>query len=135
MHRAAAEFLVEFGGLNLEIDGRGVSCAREPFELDPGLCVGEEDRFAGWGADLGCALFPIGELDRGRFFLGISEIGEVFLVATWVASFGIGDAALESLILGVMPQKRLRSVPRWRLIRSVATRSVIDRWSHVRPSK
>jgi hypothetical protein len=107
MHRAAADFLVEFGGLNVEIDGPGISRAREPFELDPELCVGEEDRFAGWGADLGCSLFPIGELDRGRFFLGISESGEVFLVEAWVASFGIGDAALESLILGVMPNERL----------------------------
>ena len=107
MHRAAAEFLAEFGGLNVEIGGPGISSAREPFELDPELCVGEEDRFAAWGAHLGCSLFPIGELDRGRFFLGISEVGEVFLVETWVASFGIGDAALESLVLGVMPQRRL----------------------------
>ncbi|SDL27049.1 SUKH-3 immunity protein [Lentzea albidocapillata subsp. violacea] len=112
MHRAAAEFLVEFGGPNVEIDGPGSSSAREPFELDPGLCVGEEDRFAGWGADVGCSLFPIRELDQGRFFLGISEVGEVFLVETWVATFGVGDAALESLILGVVPQKRLRGVRR-----------------------
>ena len=107
MHRAAAEFLAEFGRLNLEIDGPGISSAREPFELDPELCVGEEGRFAEWSADLGCSLFPIGELDRGRFFLGISEVGEVYLVETWVASFGVGDAALEGLILGVMPQNRL----------------------------
>ena len=106
MHRAAAEFLTEFGGLNVEISGPGLTSAREPFELDPELCVGEEDRFSEWGADLGCSLFPLGELDRGRFFLGISEVGEIFLVETWVASFGIGDAALENLVLGVMPSER-----------------------------
>ncbi|MBW4721561.1 SUKH-3 domain-containing protein [Saccharothrix obliqua] len=106
MHPAAEAFLAEFGGLDVRISGPGISCAREPFELDPGLCVGEEDRFAEWGAALGCALFPLGELDLGRFFLGISEIGEVFLVETWVASFGVGDAALESLVLGVAPRER-----------------------------
>lgn len=41
----------------------------------------------------------------GRFFLGISEAGEILLVETWVASFGFGDAALENLILGVKPEK------------------------------
>ena len=34
IHRAAAEFLVELGGLNVEIGGPGISSAREPFELD-----------------------------------------------------------------------------------------------------
>lgn len=106
MHKAAEGFLAEFGGLNVEISGRGVSAAREPFELDPGLAVSEEGRLAEWGAALGCSLFPLGELDRGRFLLGISEIGEVFLVETWVASFGIGDTALENLVLGVKPQER-----------------------------
>jgi len=107
MHQAAADFLAEFGGLNVVIGGPGISVARTPFELDPELCVGEEDHFAAWGADLGCSLFPIGELDRGRFLLGVSEVGEIFLVEAWAASFGIGDAALEKLILGVKPRDRL----------------------------
>lgn len=106
MHPAAAGFLAEFGGLTVDIAGSGVSMARQPFELDPDLADGEEDRFVEWGAELGCSLFPIGVLDLGRFFLGISEIGEIFLVETWVASFGIGDTALEHLILGVAPQER-----------------------------
>lgn len=106
MHPAAARFLAEFGGLKVEIVGPGVSVARQPFELDPDLADGEEDRFAEWGADIGCSLFPIGILDRGRFFLGISEVGEIFLVETWVASYGIGDTALENLILGVAPRER-----------------------------
>jgi hypothetical protein len=29
-------------------------------------------------------------------FLGISEVGEILLVQTWVASFGFGDEALEN---------------------------------------
>lgn len=105
MHDAADRFLTEFGGLDVRIDGPGVSSAREPFELDPWHLDGEEGRFAGWGEQLGKSLFPIGELDRGRFFLGISEVGEILLVETWVASFGIGDQALESLVLGVRPEQ------------------------------
>ncbi len=105
MHAAAEEFLGEFGGLKVEISGRGISSAREPFEFNPWDLYGEQGRFAGWGARLGKSLFPIGELDRGRFFLGISEVGEILLVETWVASFGFGDAALENLILGVKPEE------------------------------
>ncbi|MEV5721112.1 SUKH-3 domain-containing protein [Amycolatopsis mediterranei] len=46
MHPTAAGFLGEFGGLKVEMDGPGVSAARQPFELDPDLAEGEEDRFA-----------------------------------------------------------------------------------------
>jgi hypothetical protein len=46
---------------------------------------------------------PIGVLNGGRFFLGIDEEGEIFLVETWVASFGRMPAALDNLISGVRP--------------------------------
>jgi hypothetical protein len=105
MHNAAEAFLAEFGGLEVKIAGSGISAAREPFEFNPWDLCGEEDRFAGWGAQLGKSLFPVGELDRGRFFLGISEVGEILLVETWVASFGFGDQALENLVLGVKPEE------------------------------
>ncbi|UOZ11023.1 SUKH-3 domain-containing protein [Amycolatopsis sp. WQ 127309] len=106
MHEAAERFLGEFGGLKVDISGPGISVARVPFEFNPGDLDGEEGRFADWGAAFGISLFPLGELDRGRTFLGISEIGEVVLVETWVASFGVGDTALENLILGVRPVPR-----------------------------
>jgi hypothetical protein len=35
----------------------------------------------------------------------MSETGEIFLVEAWLASFGMGDAALENLIRGVAPVK------------------------------
>lgn len=104
MHSAAERFLTEFGGLTVDAGGRGVSSAREPFELDPLRAISELDRFAEWGEELGMSLFPIGLLDRGRFLLGISETSEIFLVETWVATFGVGDAGLEHLVLGVMPK-------------------------------
>jgi hypothetical protein len=103
MHEAAEEFLSEFGGLVFDISGPGISCVREPFELDPLLAEGEEDRFADWSEVLGKSLYPIGEGDQGRYFLAIDGIGAIYLVADWVAAFGPADKALEGLTLGVAP--------------------------------
>ncbi|NUP23769.1 MAG: SUKH-3 domain-containing protein [Streptomyces sp.] len=104
-HQQAQEFLAEFGGLNVDISGPGVNCAREPFELDPLLCLGEEDRFSEWGEELGLQLFPLGELDQGRFFLGMDENGVVYLVADWVARFGPWPQAIDALVRGVAPEE------------------------------
>lgn len=68
---------------------------REPFELNPALALGEGDRFSEWTDCLGRRLFPLGELDHGRCFLGIDERSEVYAVETWVASFGPMPYALE----------------------------------------
>ncbi|OPF82500.1 hypothetical protein VT50_0207075 [Streptomyces antioxidans] len=111
MHDAAETFLQEFGGLSVRIGGPGLSCAREPFALDPELACGEDDRFSEWSDSLGIRLFPLGELDHGRFFLGIDEGSEIYLVETWVASFGPMPHALENLILGVLP-RRIEDEPR-----------------------
>ncbi|MFF0298536.1 SUKH-3 domain-containing protein [Kitasatospora sp. NPDC004614] len=104
LHAAAEAFLREFGGLTVDIDGPGITCARTPFELDPELAVGEEDRYLELGEDVGRRIFPLGELDHGRFFLGIDETGEVYLVEGALASFGPMPQAMEHLILGVMPR-------------------------------
>lgn len=104
MHAAAEQFLAEFGGLSVWCNGPGISCAKSPFAFDPGLLIGEEDRFADWSQTIGRALFPIGELDEGRFFLGIDETSEVYLVETWVATFGPAHDALEKLALGIAPE-------------------------------
>jgi hypothetical protein len=100
MHPAAERFLTEFGGLEVDIRGPGRSAAREPFELDPALCEGEEGRFRGWSATLGRSLYPLGELDEGRFFLGIDPEAELWLVVDWLGSFGVGDAGLIALCAG-----------------------------------
>jgi hypothetical protein len=105
MHDAAEAFLQEFGGLTVSVGGPGISRAREPFELNPELAWGEDDRFSEWSDSLGRRLFPLGELDGGRFFLGIDEGSEIRIVETWVASFGPMPHALENLILGVMPRR------------------------------
>lgn len=105
MHDAAEAFLQEFGGLTVNVSGPGISCARAPFELDPELAWGEDDRFAEWGESIGHRLFPLGELDHGRFFLGIDEVGAIYLVAGWVASFGPMPPAMQNLVLGVAPRR------------------------------
>ncbi|WP_369408717.1 SUKH-3 domain-containing protein [Herbidospora mongoliensis] len=104
MHDAAERFLREFGGLSVGHGGAGISRAREPFEFDPLLGMGEDDRFSEWGEAVGKSIFPIGELDRGRFFLGIDEVGMIYLVADSLARFGVGRVGIECLVLGVAPE-------------------------------
>jgi hypothetical protein len=104
MHQAAESFLSEFGGLSFEYGGDGISRAREAFEFDPLLALGEDDRFREWSELIGATLFPIGELDQGRCFLALDEAGMIYLVADWLAQFGVGLNGMESLILGVAPE-------------------------------
>ncbi len=105
MHDAADAFLQEFGGLTVNVSGPGISCARTPFALDPELTWGEDDRFVEWGEAIGRHLYPLGELDHGRFFLGIDEAGVIYLVETWVAGFGPMPHSMEHLVLGVAPRR------------------------------
>ncbi|WP_199896803.1 SUKH-3 domain-containing protein [Streptomyces niger] len=89
----------------MSIGGLGINCAGEPFALDPELAWGEDDRFSEWSDALGRRLFPLGELDHGRCFLGIDEGSEIYLVEAWVASFGPMPRALKNLISGVIPRR------------------------------
>ncbi|KAL5355519.1 SUKH-3 immunity protein-domain-containing protein [Aspergillus floccosus] len=97
--QTAIHFLSEFLGLKVDVRGPGISCAREPFEFDPLLAAGEDDRFEEWSATIGEVLTPIGQLDQ-RYFLGIAASGEIYLVADWLASFGSEREAIESLVRG-----------------------------------
>ncbi|MEU3619916.1 SUKH-3 domain-containing protein [Streptomyces sp. NPDC006872] len=63
----------------------------------------------GFSQTIGRDLFPIGELDEGRFFLGIDQSNEIYLVETWVATFGPAQDALEKLVLGVAPETVARA--------------------------
>jgi hypothetical protein len=46
----------------------------------------------------------IGQYDLGRYFLGIGANAEVYLVESWVSSFGCVPEAMENLVLGVRPE-------------------------------
>jgi len=81
------------------------TCAKTPFNLDPDNLIGEEDRFADWSHTIGRAIFPLSELDEGRFFLGIDENSEIYLVETWRATFGDAQEALEKFIPGIAPER------------------------------
>ncbi|WP_234348906.1 SUKH-3 domain-containing protein [Streptomyces sp. WM6373] len=109
IHSAAEDFLREFGGLTVASGGSGITRAREPFELDPLLAMGEDDGFGEWGEEIGQHLFPLGELDHGHAFLGLDEQGELYVVANWLARFGRMPDAMENLVLGVMPVRLPRS--------------------------
>ncbi|MGW3360279.1 SUKH-3 domain-containing protein [Streptomyces bungoensis] len=100
-HAAAEGFLAEFGGLTVSIDGPGVTCAREPFRIDPVLAVGEEERFEELSDLFSRRFFPVGEFGVGDFFLGIDEEGVLYLLAAWAFRLGKSDEGLESLIKGV----------------------------------
>ena len=100
-HAAASAFLTEFGGIAVNISGSGINRTREPFEFDPLLCEGEGDRFLEWGEEVKKSIFPIGVLDEGRFFLGIDDESEIYLVESWLASFGRMPEAINNLITGI----------------------------------
>ncbi|NEC86429.1 SUKH-3 domain-containing protein [Streptomyces sp. SID12501] len=104
-HAAAEEFLQEFGGIRVDISGSGITCAREPFEFDPELAIGEEGRFAELSELFGRSFFPLGEIGQGEFFLAIDEEGVVYLLAAWVLRVSSGDSALEHLVTGVAPER------------------------------
>ncbi|MFD5637798.1 SUKH-3 domain-containing protein [Streptomyces sp. NPDC127077] len=102
--RGARRQGMEFGGLSVDVSGPGVSCAREPFEIDPELAVGEEDRFADLSERFGRRFLPLGEVGT-EFFLAIDEDGILYLLAAWVFRLGPSDEALENLIRGVKAEK------------------------------
>jgi hypothetical protein len=105
MHKAAEDFLSEFGGLFVDVRGPGLEYARVPFELDPMLCSGEQDRFAGWGRKLGKSFFPIGELDYGHFFLAIDAEGVIYLIVDVVERLSVNEKGLDMLIRGIAAER------------------------------
>jgi hypothetical protein len=106
MHLAARTFLAEFGGLRFIEGGSGITRAREPFSLVPTACAGEADRFIEWSTHHHRSIAPIGELASGTCawsFLGIDEQQEIYVVIDRLATFGRMPAAMNGLILGIMP--------------------------------
>jgi len=103
MSPAAEEFLSRFGGLDVRIGGPGLERAREPFDLEPMLCDGEEDRFVDLSRSMGRDLFPVGVFGALRYFLGIDENAEIYLIETEVRSFGRMPGAMDAMVQGRMP--------------------------------
>lgn len=98
----AERVLLEFGGLKIDDDGPGLTCAREPFELDPMLAAHEGDRFADFASLINTRLCPVGEGGRGHYFLAIGENGQIYVLMDEIKLKGISiEDALERLILGL----------------------------------
>jgi hypothetical protein len=97
----AATALREFGGLDVDQSGPGEAWARERFELDPALAVGEEDRFQLYTDEYGMALYPLGEAYGSYYFLAIDPAGRTYLVMDDIKLIADSfDEALESLVHG-----------------------------------
>lgn len=104
LNAEAEQFLAEFGGIAVPEGGSGVERFRSSFELDPLLCLGESDRFEDWSDVLGRALSPVGELEEGRFMLGMDSSAILYLVSDRLGRFGSREDALDALVLGMAPQ-------------------------------
>ncbi|RJQ70245.1 hypothetical protein D5S17_29500 [Pseudonocardiaceae bacterium YIM PH 21723] len=99
------DFLTEFGGIVVTESGTGITTAREPFEIDPALGDYEWDRFEDWSEQLGIFVMPLGELDGGRYFLGIDSDGNIYVMSDWIARYGKLDEGLEAILTGIQPYR------------------------------
>lgn len=102
---AAETALKRYGGIHVRQNGAGVETARESFELNPLLVIGEEDRFEQHASRLGQSLYPLGEAGNGHVFLAIDPSGRVFALMEdlWLLGETM-EAALETLVLGRLPK-------------------------------
>lgn len=78
LHRAAELALTKFGGVKVQVAGPGEAMARQPFEFDPSLALGEDELFICEGERLGKQLFPLGEGGGGQYYLAIADDGFVY---------------------------------------------------------
>lgn len=102
---AAEMALRQYGGIHIKQSGPGEETARESFELNPLLAIGEEDRFDEHASRLGEPLYPLGEAGNGHVFLAIAPDGRVFALMDDLWFLGESmEAAIERLILGQSPK-------------------------------
>lgn len=105
MHRAADEFLGEFGGLLFDLTSSGADRCWKSFEIDPMLAWScAEERFSACSGRIRQNVFPVGELNQGYAFLGMDETAELYFVKDSIATFGRLPGALESLVADVRPR-------------------------------
>ena len=101
MSEAAERVLREFGGLSVDGHGPGLEVAREPFDIDPLVAIGEGEHFRHLTDEYGVELFPLGEAAQHFYFLAIDPQGRTYLAMEDVSLLGATfDEALEALVLG-----------------------------------
>ena len=100
---SAERALLEFGGLEFHEQGPGESRSREPFTLDPTLCLYESDRFSELSPQVNTRLYPLGEAEGGLCFLAVGENGRIYFVMQDIELLAEDiDQALEKLIRGLL---------------------------------
>ena len=106
MFPVARSALSRFGTVQVQQTGPGEECARESFEFDPMLALGEDDRFRQFEERLSTRLYPLGEAGGGHVFLAISETGHVFALMDelWLVAPTI-EGAIEALVRGLQLRK------------------------------
>ena len=106
MFNSAESVLLEFGGLRIDEQGPGETCAREPFEINPTLAAYEGDWFAHLSRRINTSLYPLGEAAAGYYYWAIGENARVYLLMDELLVLGTDmDNALENLILGRQAKK------------------------------
>lgn len=102
---AAERVLREFGGLDIQEKGPGVTCYRQPFTIDPTLGVKCKRLLIRYGDFLGAELYPIGAELGEDILLVIASDNRVFAIGegVWLVGLGIVDA-LDALLVGRMPK-------------------------------
>jgi hypothetical protein len=104
MFPSAEKALLEFGGLKIDQQGPGVSCSREPFEINPTMAMYESDRFEELVSVVDSRLYPLGEAVSGLCFLAIAENDSVYLLMDDIRVVGKNiDEGLEALLIGLEP--------------------------------
>ncbi|MFI7273826.1 SUKH-3 domain-containing protein [Streptomyces sp. MS19] len=102
MHPAARDFLAEFGGLEVEARGPGISALKADFQIDPTLAEGEDEIFDVLSEEAGTNLYPLGMMGRRNLYIGMAADGRVFLGMDSVSEYAEnGDRALEKLVEGI----------------------------------
>lgn len=103
----AEQILLEFGGIEMRVDGPGLHRARGGLRFDPTLALGEAERFGRHSAKLGTQLFPLGEAFDGHAFLGTDSAGKIYLVGDELEFVGEDIyGAVEAILQGTHARRR-----------------------------
>ncbi|WKX72253.1 SUKH-3 domain-containing protein [Streptomyces sp. XD-27] len=108
---AAVEAWAEFGGLEVQPPGAGRQIAPTPFRIDPMSGLHLSRTLADLGRALGTEVAPLGEEAHGQALLTIDAEGRVYSLdhtGDWFLGADL-DAALATLITGLLPQRLSRS--------------------------
>lgn len=101
LHDAARRFFAEFGGLQINQQGPGRTMHRSSFRLDPLVAKWDFEIIDVQSEETGTYLYPIGDADRGNFYLTMAANGAVYHGMDYVRLLAdTGDKALEKLVEG-----------------------------------